>query len=517
VGSLNLARARVFLAKWGSYGSGDGQFNHPSGVAVDGSGNVYVTDWDNNRVQKFSLYNPALPLTVNVSPPNATVFVGQWATFAANASGGTSPYTYQWYESGNLMIGQTGTQLAVSKINAPGIYTFYCKVTESSGQTANSNQVTLTVVPALTASAAPASLSATVGQSVTFIATASGGTTPYSYQWYENTTLLSGKTTSTFSTSKSSAGTITFYCKVTESSGQTANSNQVTLTVVPALTASAAQTSSTVTTGQQATFTVNASGGTPPYTYQWYEGATPITGQTQATLTTSKSTAGSYTFYSRVMDSAGRSADSSQVTLLVNSSSKIDYVFAVAALIGVAAPVLVFAFFWRRIKNKPKTEGESQISTTQPIIPETPSLTHIFISHVEEDASSALEIASGLEAAGYNTWIYERDSIPGPSYLIQTRRAIEQSQAVIIVISSHSLSSRQVTVEVIRAHEAGKYLIPVLLGISHIEFQARQPEWAEAIGSATSISIPTNGISAILPRIAAGLMDLGVKKKDYPQ
>ena len=46
----------AFLAKWGSGGSGDGQFNYMNGVAVDSVGNVYVADSDgnNNRVQKFS-------------------------------------------------------------------------------------------------------------------------------------------------------------------------------------------------------------------------------------------------------------------------------------------------------------------------------------------------------------------------------------------------------------------------------------------------------------------------------
>jgi DNA-binding beta-propeller fold protein YncE len=39
---------------WGSQGSGPGQFNLPSGVGVDSSGNVYVADTGNNRVQKFT-------------------------------------------------------------------------------------------------------------------------------------------------------------------------------------------------------------------------------------------------------------------------------------------------------------------------------------------------------------------------------------------------------------------------------------------------------------------------------
>jgi uncharacterized protein YegP (UPF0339 family) len=43
----------TFITKWGSQGEGDGQFNGPSGVALDSSNNVYVTDQGNNRIQKF--------------------------------------------------------------------------------------------------------------------------------------------------------------------------------------------------------------------------------------------------------------------------------------------------------------------------------------------------------------------------------------------------------------------------------------------------------------------------------
>ena len=47
-----------FLRKWGSEGRGDGQFGGPIGIAVDGSGNVYVADRDNHRVQVFSVDRP---------------------------------------------------------------------------------------------------------------------------------------------------------------------------------------------------------------------------------------------------------------------------------------------------------------------------------------------------------------------------------------------------------------------------------------------------------------------------
>ena len=42
-----------FLAKWGTSGVGDGEFDHPVSIAVDDEGYVYVTDYRNNRIQKF--------------------------------------------------------------------------------------------------------------------------------------------------------------------------------------------------------------------------------------------------------------------------------------------------------------------------------------------------------------------------------------------------------------------------------------------------------------------------------
>jgi DNA-binding beta-propeller fold protein YncE len=43
----------TFLTKWGTAGSGNGQFNHPWGLAVDSSGKVFVADTNNNRIQVF--------------------------------------------------------------------------------------------------------------------------------------------------------------------------------------------------------------------------------------------------------------------------------------------------------------------------------------------------------------------------------------------------------------------------------------------------------------------------------
>ena len=44
----------TFVTKWGSKGTGDGEFNRPEGIDVDSLGYVYVADTGNSRVQKFT-------------------------------------------------------------------------------------------------------------------------------------------------------------------------------------------------------------------------------------------------------------------------------------------------------------------------------------------------------------------------------------------------------------------------------------------------------------------------------
>lgn len=60
----------TFLARWGSNGTGAGQFREPGGVALDVNGTVYVADTANNRIQWFRPVIPALP--GGMGPPTDT-------------------------------------------------------------------------------------------------------------------------------------------------------------------------------------------------------------------------------------------------------------------------------------------------------------------------------------------------------------------------------------------------------------------------------------------------------------
>lgn len=141
---------------------------------------------------------------------------------------------------------------------------------------------------------------------------------------------------------------------------------------------------------------------------------------------------------------------------------------------------------------------------------------NVFISHVEEDSGIAIELAQGLEQASITTWYYERDSVPGSPYLLQVSTAIETADIVAVIISPASLGSLQVTNEVVRAYEDGKPFVPLLVGISHTEFQVRRPEWRQALGASTSIAVPASGVSEILKRVVGGIHDLIDRRETTP-
>ena len=62
-----------YLLEWGTPGSGPGQFGSPHGVAVDGSGRVYVADRTNQRVQVFDGSGTLLDIWPNVFASNLAV------------------------------------------------------------------------------------------------------------------------------------------------------------------------------------------------------------------------------------------------------------------------------------------------------------------------------------------------------------------------------------------------------------------------------------------------------------
>ena len=90
LGLIQVAVARaedppVFMGVWGGLGSGPGEFGDPVDVAVDGTGNVFVTDYNNHRVQKFNSMGTYITEWGGVGNPTAlavdatgNVYVADW-------------------------------------------------------------------------------------------------------------------------------------------------------------------------------------------------------------------------------------------------------------------------------------------------------------------------------------------------------------------------------------------------------------------------------------------------------
>jgi hypothetical protein len=52
-----------FITEWGSRGSGNGQFVDPEDIAMNSNSRVYVVDRRNSRMQYFDYVNPAVEPT----------------------------------------------------------------------------------------------------------------------------------------------------------------------------------------------------------------------------------------------------------------------------------------------------------------------------------------------------------------------------------------------------------------------------------------------------------------------
>ncbi len=138
-------------------------------------------------------------------------------------------------------------------------------------------------------------------------------------------------------------------------------------------------------------------------------------------------------------------------------------------------------------------------------------MAEIFISYIQEDGDVARVIADGLEGAGYIVWYYERDSLPGRSYLEQVQEVIDHADAVVVIVSSAALGSSQVNIEISEAHVAGKPFAPLLRDLTYATFYSRQRSWAMMFGTAVAAPLPQDDPGAIVPRLVRGLHSLGVK------
>ena len=175
------------------------------------------------------------------------------------------------------------------------------------------------IAPAITTQ--PTNQTISAGQTATFAVVASG-TDPLSYQWYFNTnTLLSGAASGSLEIDNAQTSDAGAYSVIVSNPYGSATSVVATLTVLTAAPSIVTQpTDQTIMVGQDASFTVAAS-GTVPLAYQWYYNTnTLLDGQTNSSLLVANAqTTNAGAYFVIVTNSLG-SATSAVATLTVSTS-----------------------------------------------------------------------------------------------------------------------------------------------------------------------------------------------------
>ena len=179
-------------------GSADGigtaaRFNFPSGLALDGSGNIYVADTSNNLIRKIAGDGTVTTLAGLAGSSSSTDGTGSAARFSA-------PYALTVDGAGNLYVADGSIRKGM-----------------------------LALVPTFTTQ--PANQTVVAGSSVMLTADASGTPTP-TFQWQKNGVNISDATGSTYTITSVTAGDAANYTAIATNPAGSATSNTATLSVI---------------------------------------------------------------------------------------------------------------------------------------------------------------------------------------------------------------------------------------------------------------------------------------------
>lgn len=269
--------------------------------------------------------------TITTQPVDVTICSGNNAAFSIVTSGGGN---IQWQVSTdggatwNDLAGETNANLALTNVAVSQNGNQFRAVLSSCGFPVNSTAVTLTVNESAVITAQPSSVTGCAGDNVSFTTTTSGPNVTYQWQistdggatWGD----ITGETSSSLTINAIDATLNGNQYRVVVNNPCTVNLNSdaATLTVSSIATITTQPADVTVCDGQDASFTVNVTGGS---TYQWQESSdggttwTDITGATGATLNLTAVTNGDNgNQYRAIVASCPTALTSDAATLTVN-------------------------------------------------------------------------------------------------------------------------------------------------------------------------------------------------------
>ncbi|PTX94320.1 immunoglobulin domain-containing protein [Opitutus sp. ER46] len=280
----------------GVSGTADGvgtaaRFNAPTGIAVDGSGNLYVADKNNHAIRKIT------------SDGTVSTIAGTKGTSGTTDGTGTNAL---FLEPSGIAVDAAGSVVYIADT---GNHTIRKGVVDSSA-----GSLEVTAVP-------PALVQVRSGTNVTLKITATGSPSP-TYQWYRDTTAIAGATNASYTIGSATQADMANYSVTVTSNLVTYTSSPTNVQVfeshvtVPGITLVSVPIGRTVAAGQGVTFAVEAASASP-MTYQWTLNGTPIVGATGASYTVSSATLDSAGAYAVIISNGTESVTTTSVTLTV--------------------------------------------------------------------------------------------------------------------------------------------------------------------------------------------------------
>src|SRR6195256_3963202 len=195
---------------------------------------TYPTHTNSSNYWVDVVFSAAGAPSITAQPASQTVTAGQTATFSVAATG-TAPLTYQWNKNNLAISGANSSAYTTAATTSSDNGAQFTVTVSNAAGTITSNPATLTVNVPPSITAQPASQTVMAGQPATFSVSVSG-TAPLSYQWQKNGTVLSGATSSAYTTlptTTSDDGAL-FTVTVTNTAGSV-TSSAAALTVTPLL------------------------------------------------------------------------------------------------------------------------------------------------------------------------------------------------------------------------------------------------------------------------------------------
>ncbi|MDF9828636.1 hypothetical protein M2447_002764 [Ereboglobus sp. PH5-10] len=336
----------------------------PHNVRIDSSAEI-VFDYNDPIVTDPAWFNTvyAEGLTapeITMQPSDSTKALGASASFTVAATG-YEPMSYQWYKDGVAIDGQTSATLTLSSVLAgdAGVYTV---TVTNIFKSVTSEPASLTVLTPPEIVWAPNAGSQTVqdGATATFAVDVTGGSAPFTYEWFKDNVLIASATAASYTTPATLLSDNGAVYKVEVSNAADTASLNATLTVVASPKTIADQYKSQIEDPGTPTVTIS---GTVDFSL--VGGITIPSGKTIVGADSSSTIIGDITIPAGASDITIKGVNITDGALAITGASEVDILHCtfVDAPVSISGGSDNISFSWNEFTATATSEGGGSAMT----------------------------------------------------------------------------------------------------------------------------------------------------------